>query len=89
MGEANLQNLISLGVNHIDFSINPKTEKLFTLKTFAFRKSCNSYMALHALPLQVAVAWRIPLILWAENSAVEYGGDDEKLKVFSTMLGLK
>ena len=34
LGAENLQNLIQLGVDHIDFSINPKIEKIFTLKTF-------------------------------------------------------
>ena len=30
LGEANLNNLVSLGVNHIDFTINPNVEKTFT-----------------------------------------------------------
>ena len=84
LGAQNLQNLISLGVNHIDFSINPRVEKIFTLKAFKRFGSpvIPMHMALHALPLQVAVSRKIPLVLWAENSAVEYGGDDNKLKGF-------
>ncbi len=83
LGEANLQNLIRLGVDHIDFTINPTVEKKFTWK--AFQKFGSAalpmHMALHAIPLKVAVSYRIPLILWGENSAYEYGGDDgEKLK---------
>ncbi len=82
LGSANLQNLISLGVNHIDFSINPKVERLFTLKAFERMGSpvIPMHMALHAIPLQVAVGFGIPLILWGENSAFEYGGNDESLK---------
>lgn len=82
LGAANLQNLISLGVNHIDFSINPKVERKFTLKAFERMGSplIPMHMALHAIPLQIAVNFRIPLILWGENSAYEYGGDDEALK---------
>ena len=34
LGSSNLNNLISLGINHIDFSINEKVEKYFTLKAF-------------------------------------------------------
>lgn len=85
LGEANLQNLISLGVNHIDFSINPKVEKRFTLKAFKKLGSpvIPMHMALHAIPLQLAVGYKIPLILWGENSAFEYGGSDEALKGFS------
>ena len=37
------------------------------------------HMALHAIPLQFAVAFGIPLILWGENSAYEYGSEDQAL----------
>jgi N-acetyl sugar amidotransferase len=82
IGAANLQNLINLGVNHIDFSINPDVERRFTLKAFERFGTplIPMHMALHAIPLQVAVAFRIPLIVWGENSAYEYGGEDEALK---------
>lgn len=85
LGKANLQNLIDLGVNHIDFSINPKVEKLFTLKAFESMGTpvLPMHMALHAIPLQMAVAFEIPLILWGENSAFEYGGENENLKGFN------
>mgnify|MGYP001987485615 CR=1 FL=1 len=79
IGSANLQNLIGLGVDHIDFSINPKIEKIFTLKTFEKFGSpvIPMHMALHAIPLQLATKLEIPLILWGENSADEYGGENE------------
>ena len=32
-------------------------------------------MALHAIPVNFALMMGIPLILWGENSAAEYGGD--------------
>ena len=82
LGSSNLKNLISLGVNHIDFSINEKVEKYFTLK--AFERFANPlipmHMAMHAIPLQVATKMKIPLIIWGENSGIEYGGKDESLK---------
>jgi N-acetyl sugar amidotransferase len=82
LGEANLRNLISLGVNHFDITIDPKVERRFTLKAFERQGSpvIPMHMALHAIPLQLAVQFKIPLILWGENSAYEYGGDDEELK---------
>lgn len=82
LGAQNLQNLINLGVDHIDYSINPKTERLFTLKTFERFGSpvIPMHMALHAIPLQLAVNFKIPLILWGENSAYEYGSQDDALK---------
>ncbi|KJE37156.1 hypothetical protein UF64_00260 [Thalassospira sp. HJ] len=82
LGQKNLDNLISLGVDHLDFSVNPKLERKFTLKAFERFGSpvIPMHMAIHALPMQLAIEKNIPLILWGENSAVEYGGDDEKLK---------
>ena len=79
IGAENLQNLIQLGVDHIDFSINPKIEKKFTLKTFEKFGSpvIPMHMALHAIPLQLATKFEIPLVLWGENSANEYGGEKE------------
>ena len=76
VGQKNLDNLIRLGVDHIDFSINPKIEKYFTLKTF--KKFGNPlvamHMALHALAVRIAIEKNIKLILWGENAADEYGG---------------
>jgi N-acetyl sugar amidotransferase len=82
LGQQNLDNLIALGVDHIDISINPKVEKNFTLKSFERYGSpvIPMHMAIHAAPAQVAMEKNVPLILWGENSAVEYGGDDKKLK---------
>jgi hypothetical protein len=84
LGEANLRNLISLGVSHVDFSINPDAERRFTLKAFEELGSpvIPMHMALHAIPLQFAVNFRIPLVLWGENSAFEYGGDDDSTRGF-------
>lgn len=85
LGQENLNNLISLGVNHIDFAINPNVEKLFTRKAFERFGTpvIPMHMALHAIPLQIAVNYKIPLILWGENAAFEYGGDDQSLKGFT------
>ena len=84
IGYENLQNLISLGVDHIDFSINPNVEKIFALKAFELKGSpvIPMHMAIHAIPLKFAVALNIPMVLWGENSAFEYGGSDDELKGF-------
>ena len=34
IGKKNLENLINLGVDHIDLTVNPHIQKYFTLKTF-------------------------------------------------------
>ena len=76
LGRANLDNLIQLGVDHIDFSVNPKVEKKFMLETLKRSGSpaIPMHLALFNIPPTVAAGWDIPLVVWGENSAVEYGG---------------
>jgi N-acetyl sugar amidotransferase len=76
IGKSNLDNLISLGVDHIDFTINPKIEKEFMLKTFIKSGSpaIPMHLAIFSIPLRFALLMGIPLVVYGENSAVEYGG---------------
>ena len=91
LGNKNLNNLISLGVNHIDVTINPRVERLFTWKTFERFGSTviPMHMALHAIPMQYALKFKIPMILWGENSAYEYGGNEELMGLELTHEWLK
>ena len=79
IGRNNLENLVSLGVDHIDYQINPKVEAKFMLKTF--RKMGSTaipmHLALFNIPLSIAVNFNIPLVIWGENSAFEYGSAKE------------
>ena len=72
----NLDNLVSLGVDHLDYQISPKTEKKFMLE--ALRRFGSTaipmHMAIFNIPLKVALKFEIPLIIWGENSAFEYSG---------------
>ena len=80
LGQENLDNLISLGVDHIDYSINPEVEKKFMLKTFEESGSpaIPMHLAIFHIPLRIAVNFRIPLVIWGENSAFEYGDATEE-----------
>lgn len=75
IGRKNLDKLISLGVDHIDFSLNPKVEAYFMLKTLKKKGSTaiSMHMAIFNIPLLIAQKFKIPLIIWGENSAAEYG----------------
>ena len=85
LGQSNLDNLISLGVDHFDVSMNPKVERIFTLKAFekVGSPAVPMHMALFAIPLNLAIRFRIPLVLWGENSAVEYGGSHKETQGFA------
>lgn len=80
LGAENLRNLISLGVDHIDFSINPQIEKIFILEALRSEGSpaIPMHLALFNIPLSIAVRYRTPLVIWGENSATEYGGKSPK-----------
>ncbi|RJQ83006.1 MAG: N-acetyl sugar amidotransferase [Desulfobacteraceae bacterium] len=79
LGERNLRNLVSLGVDHIDYSIDPQVERRFMVKAL---ERCGStaipmHLALFAIPLRLAERFAIPLVVWGENSAFEYGAAEE------------
>ena len=80
IGQDNLDNLVRLGVDHIDYQINPKVESKFMLRAYERFGSTAipMHMALFSIPLTIAVRFGIPLVVWGENSAFEYGGSDEE-----------
>src|SRR5262249_44071152 len=67
-----------------DYSIDPRVEKKFTYA--AFKKvgvpALPMHMAIFSIPLRLAVRLEIPLIVWGENSAFEYGGAEESRRGF-------
>ena len=80
IGTQNLDNLIGLGVDHIDFQVNPKVEKKFLYQALLRYGSTAipMHMAMFNIPLTLALRYDIPLVVWGENSADEYaGGGDE------------
>ena len=82
IGARNLDNLVSLGVDHIDYQVSPKVEKKFLYQALVRygATAIPMHMALFNIPLTIAVRFEIPLVVWGENSAFEYGGtDDERM----------
>ena len=84
LGQQNLDNLINLGVDHIDFTVNPKVDSRFMLK--AFEKDGNPSLVEHLIMwstiIKTALRYNINLIVWAENSALEYGGSEDDRNKF-------
>lgn len=76
LGQKNLDNLVKLGFDHIDFTVNPETEKKFiykALKRFG-SVSLPFHNGMFAITIRTAINYGIPLIVWGENTAMEYGG---------------
>ena len=76
IGRANLENLVRLGVDHIDYQVSPPVERRFLYRSFVKYGSTAipMHMALFNIPLTIAAHFDIPLVVWGENSAFEYGG---------------
>lgn len=77
LGERNLRNLIEIGVDHVDFTIDPNVERRFMVATLEREgtPAIPMHLAIFSIPLTVAARYEIPLVVWGENSALEYVGD--------------
>lgn len=74
-GAANLSNLIELGFDCISLSLDPIMWK--TLMKHGFYTFGNFFrsteMALYAIPVHVAIAYKVPLLCYGENPAFTIG----------------
>jgi N-acetyl sugar amidotransferase len=77
LGRKNIEVLKNIGVDCIEFSANPIIYK--KLAKFGLTELGDAawpeHIGLFTIPVQVAVAYKIPLLIWGENPQQEYGGD--------------
>lgn len=75
VGQRNLDNLVALGVDHIDYQISPEVERRFMCQALVRFGATGipMHMAIFNIPPKLACVLRIPLVVWGENSAFEYG----------------
>ncbi len=84
IGKKNLANLNKLGVDLLHIKTNPLVHKILIKEGMKKTGDCEwpTHIGILAAVLRVAVKFNIPLIVWGENSAAEYGGgkngDEEK-----------
>lgn len=95
-GARNLTNLISHGFDTISLSLNPQVWKTMMRQGFLkYANWCKSTeLALYAIPIHVAIAYKIPLVFLGENPAFTIGekaggldGDASKMKYGNTLSG--
>ncbi len=84
IGQENLEHLVGIGVDHLDYTINPRVEKRFLHKSVQKYgvPGIPKHMALYNIPLRLAVKLGIPLIVWGENDSIEYGNLDDRSRGF-------
>ncbi len=101
IGRDNIENIKKLGVDHIQISPNPvirtKLNKIGLTELGDI--SWPEHVGIFTIPVRIAVKFKIPLIIWGENSQNEYGGpaaskenkvlDRRWLEEFGGLLGLR
>lgn len=75
VGRKNLENLKRLGVDCIEFSPKPnvysKLAKFGLIELGDFQ--WPEHIGIFTVPVQIAIKYKIPLIIWGENPQFEYG----------------
>ncbi|WP_042683753.1 N-acetyl sugar amidotransferase [Candidatus Nitrosotenuis chungbukensis] len=76
LGRKNIENLKNQGVDYIEFTPNPKVYRKMEKYGLTELGDANwpEHVGIFTVPVQVAVAYKIPLIVWGENPQAEYGG---------------
>jgi N-acetyl sugar amidotransferase len=76
IGRRNIENIKRLGVDYLEFSPNPlvraKLNKIGL--TLVGDISWAEHVGIFTIPVRAAVQYKVPLIIWGENSQNEYGG---------------
>lgn len=79
IGRKNIENLKSLGIDCIEFTANPVIYK--KLSRFGLHELGDfewpEHIGIFTIPVQIAVNYKIPLIIWGENPQMEYGGSEQ------------
>ncbi len=79
LGQENLDNLVkTLGMDLLELTVSPETERKFIEKAIREVGDCGlpQHMGIFSFTLRTAVQMDIPLIIWGENSTLEYGGTE-------------
>lgn len=76
IGRKNIENIKAFGVDYVEFSPNKKVRA--TLNRIGLTEvgdiSWPEHVGIFTIPVRAAVQYRVPLIVWGENSQNEYGG---------------
>jgi len=76
IGRFNLQNIKNLGVDLVEFSPDPVVRR--KLNRIGLEQvgdiSWPEHVGIFTIPVRAAVQFKVPLIIWGENSQNEYGG---------------
>jgi len=80
LGKQNLDNISRMGVDLIKFKKNYNVYKNMVIEGFkrVGDEMWPNHLGIFTVPVTFAVKFNIPLIIWGENSQMEYGGPNEE-----------
>ncbi len=101
IGRKNIENIKSMGVDYVEFTSNrvvrAKLNKIGLIQVGDI--SWPEHVGIFTIPVRAAVQFKVPLIVWGENSQNEYGGpagavvnntlDRQWLEEFGGLLGMR
>lgn len=78
IGNRNLDNISRMGIDVIHFKKNHQAYKKMVIESFkrVGDEMWPNHIGIFTIPVMFAVRMNIPLIIWGENSQMEYGGPD-------------
>jgi N-acetyl sugar amidotransferase len=76
VGQKNLDNLSKMGIDVIHFKKNHDVYRKMVIESFKRTgdEMWPNHIGIFTIPVMFAIKFKIPLIIWGENSQQEYGG---------------
>lgn len=79
IGRKNLDNMKKMGFDCIEFTPNPNV--YLKMARFGLKELGDfqwpEHLGIFSVPVKIAIAYNIPLIVWGENPQMEYGGPEQ------------
>lgn len=82
LGRKNLSNISKMGIDVIHFHKNYNAYRSMVIEGFkrVGDEMWPNHIGIFTIPIIVAVKFKIPLVIWGENSQQEYGGPLESIE---------
>lgn len=82
LGQRNLDNISKMGIDVIHFKKNYNAYKSMVIEGFkrVGDEMWPNHLGIFTFPIIVATKFKIPLVIWGENSQQEYGGPLESIE---------
>ena len=76
LGQKNIDNISKMGIDVIYFKKNYEVYKKMVIEGFkrVGDEMWPNHLGIFTIPIQIAVKFNIPLVIWGENPQQEYGG---------------